>query len=116
MNGIPENINWKKLIGKTINQIHVGPFQTSIELGDILLSLECEFDFFDERNTQHGLSSIPYTSAPLLLLIGHNVIDIFKVNDSSLCFCIGIYKLIVHDSNRDFESFSLNGDDFSVFV
>ncbi len=116
MNGIPENINWKFLIGKTIEQIKVGQFQTILEIGDVSLSMECEFDFADEKITKHGSCTLIQTLAPLLCLIGHSVTDAFKVNDSLLCLCIEKYKLTIYDSNKNFESFSINGNGFSVIV
>jgi hypothetical protein len=117
--GVPSNLNLKRFHTATLTQICLGEFQTQFHFVDPELSISVEGDWQVTNAEGHIADrSVPNAnraSFHVHHLLGRRIVDsnVNAPNAFSLRFDSG-WTLTIHDSSREFESFSINPGDIYV--
>lgn len=102
MNGLPEDLDTSFFHGRRLEQVCLGEYQTQLRFdGNVSVFLECEFTLDGER---HTLSDSHF----LRLLLGHIIGAASCEGAGDLRLDWGSHVLILHDSNVEYESYTID--------
>jgi hypothetical protein len=110
MHGLSEDLDLDFLPGRRLTQVCLGEFQVQMRFdADVTIDVEGEF-------TLDGHRRAVADATVLSKLIGHVIGSVTKEGKGDLRLRFGEHVLILHDSNREYESYSIQSAHGSIVV
>lgn len=118
MNGIPEKIDEKLLLGARLIQVRIGENEVILRFdNETSVTLECEVSVATGKAAPRKSSHSVFTGTAVLPLLGASVLEVTRI--SGLDLAIRFERdtsVTLHDSNARYESFSIINGDCQVIV
>lgn len=111
MYGLDKEVDLSPMVNKSIEQICVGQYQVTVNLSDrISISIEAAFKIRNPHGDVHEVQpNQPETSQGLLSIIGEKVITATLRPPGGVDILLSDGSgLLISDSNREFESYTID--------
>ena len=110
MHGLPQDVGLGFLVGRQLKQVCLGEFQVQMRFdADVTIDVEGEF-------TLDGRLGAVADARILAGLIGRTVSGVTNEGKGDLRLEFGEFVLTLHDSNKEYESYSIQSDSGSIVV
>jgi hypothetical protein len=107
MNGLPATIDWVFLIGRTLQQVAFGQYQLQLRFdGGIWIDVE-------GKVTIDGMSA---DAESLRGLVGVRIDSVGRKGPGDLVISLGGRSLTLHDSNEQYESYTIGAPGLHIVV
>jgi hypothetical protein len=109
MNGLPDDLDVSFLLGRRLEQVCFGVSQVKLHFDKgVWIDSEGEISV--------DLTSMTAESGALRELLGHSVDSASREGEGDLVLILNGRRIVIHDSNVDYESYTIGRADLQIVV